>query len=64
MSVLPEWLPFMDFKRTARRWREQYDAIATKAHEYVEEEIVSVFLEGPRRAHLTFGRRTGPHGHP
>ncbi|KAI0708470.1 cytochrome P450 [Earliella scabrosa] len=39
LSVLPEWLPFMDFKRTARRWREQYDAIATKAHEYVEEEI-------------------------
>ena len=31
----------MGFKRTARAWREQYDAIAAKAHTYVEQEIVS-----------------------
>ena len=41
MSVLPEWLPGMQFKKNARKWREQYDEIAAEAHEYVEKEIVS-----------------------
>lgn len=31
----------MQFKKNARKWREQYDEIAAEAHEYVEKEIVS-----------------------
>ncbi|KAI0708472.1 cytochrome P450 [Earliella scabrosa] len=49
LSVLPEWLPGMGFKRTARAWREQYDAIAAKAHTYVEQEIA----QGTARPSMT-----------
>ncbi|KAI0649657.1 cytochrome P450 [Trametes meyenii] len=39
LSQVPEWLPGMGFKRSAREWREHYDSVARKAFNYVKDEM-------------------------
>ncbi|KAI0771282.1 cytochrome P450 [Trametes elegans] len=39
LSVVPEWLPGMGFKKVARSWREHYDAVAGEVYQYAKDEI-------------------------
>ncbi|KAF9461817.1 cytochrome P450 [Collybia nuda] len=39
LSYLPEWLPGMEFKRTSKAWRRQYDLLATTGMNMVKDSM-------------------------